>query len=275
MCLKKLSSLTIFIAILVMIYTGIILFIGPSCSIANWTNWELLGLTKAEYINIHTTFMLLFIIAMGVHLYYNLGPMLSYTKDEAKKVTNFTNELIMATLLSMAVFVGTLYEKSPFIELLDFGSELETAWEVRIEKPPFLHAELSSLLVFTRKMGYDLEKSKDILLSNNIKFREPQSLTQIAKQNDISPRFIYDLLRKNFEKEIVAVVQFAYINKKLIKDVATVLNMSSKEFLEKLKDMGLESKANEIFALESSNENVNIYKIVKKLGIKRNKEPKL
>lgn len=275
MCLKKLSSLTIFIAILVMIYTGIILFIGPSCSIANWTNWELLGLTKAEYINIHTTFMLLFIIAMGVHLYYNLGPMLSYTKDEAKKVTNFTNELIMATLLSMAVFVGTLYEKSPFIELLDFGSELETAWEVRIEKPPFLHAELSSLLVFTKKMGYDLEKSKDILLSNNIKFREPQSLTQIAKQNDISPRFIYDLLRKNFEKEIVAVVQFAYINKKLIKDVATVLNMSSKEFLEKLKDMGLESKANEIFALESSNENVNIYKIVKKLGIKRNKKPKL
>lgn len=275
MCLKKLSSLTIFIAILVMIYTGIILFIGPSCSIANWENWKLLGLTKAEYINIHTTFMLLFIVAMGVHLYYNLGPMLSYTKDEAKKITIFTNELIMATLLSIAVFVGTLYEKSPFIELLDFGTQMETAWESRIGKPPFIHAELTSLLVFTKKMGYDLEKSKTILLNNNIKFREPQSLTQIAKQNDISPKFIYDLLRKNFEKEIIAVVQFAHINKKLIKDIAMVLNMSESEFLDKLKEMGLESKANEIFALESSKKSVNIYKIVKKLGIKKNPESRL
>lgn len=271
MSLKKLSSLTIFIAILMMIYTGIILFVGPACQIANWTNWELLGLTKVQYYNVHSTFMILFIIAMAIHLYYHLDIILSYIKQKQKSFTIFTNEFIMAVLLSTAVLVGTLYEKSPFVEFLDFGNDMEAAWEKRIGHPPFTHAELSSLLVFTRKMGYDLERTREILLNNNITFREPQNLAQIAKQNDVSPRFIYELLRRNFKKEIISIVTFAHIDKKLIEDVATTLNMTSDEFLEKLEVMGLRAKAAEIFALDPLKDALTPEKIAKELGLE--KEP--
>lgn len=268
MDLKKISSLTIFFAILMMIYTGTILFVGPACHIANWTNWELLGLTKAQYINIHTTFMVLFTIALAIHLYYNLGDILTYTKQKVKKISIFTNEFFMASLLSIAVLVGTLYEKSPFVELLTFGSQMEDAWEKQIGNPPFTHAELSSLLVFTRKMGYDLEKTKEILIKNNIEFREPQSLAQIAKQNDISPKFIYELIRMNFVKEIIRIDTFVYMDKKVISDVATVLNMTSDEFLRKIREMGLQSKAADIFSLAKT-QDITPYQIARELGLKK------
>lgn len=60
MSLKKITSLTMLFAMLVMTYTGIILFITPPGRIANWSNWEIFGLTKEEYAQIHTTFMVSF-----------------------------------------------------------------------------------------------------------------------------------------------------------------------------------------------------------------------
>ena len=44
-------------------------------------------------------------------------------------------------------------------------------------------------------------KENTFTFANNITFEEEQSLSQIAKMNSVSPKFIYDLLRKNFEKD--------------------------------------------------------------------------
>ena len=59
--LRKLTSLTITFSFFIMSYTGIILFIAPKGRVANWTNWELFGLDKTEYTNLHVTFMVLFL----------------------------------------------------------------------------------------------------------------------------------------------------------------------------------------------------------------------
>ncbi len=51
---------------------------------------------------------------------------------------------------------------------------------------------------FTTRLGFDLEKSKEILLLNNIKFKEEQSIKDISEANSVSPQFIYNLLKKQF-----------------------------------------------------------------------------
>lgn len=51
--LRRFTSLTLTFTFLVMSYTGIILFIAPKGRVANWTNWELLGLDKTQYTNLH------------------------------------------------------------------------------------------------------------------------------------------------------------------------------------------------------------------------------
>jgi len=65
------SLMTFFVAasFLACIITGIVIFITPQGRIANWVDWELLGLLKEDWANIHIVFSVLFIIAGIIHLY--------------------------------------------------------------------------------------------------------------------------------------------------------------------------------------------------------------
>ena len=69
--LRRFTSLCIGFSFLIMSYTGIILFLAPKGRVANWTNWQLLGLDKTHYTHLHVTFMVLFLVGMIFHIYLN------------------------------------------------------------------------------------------------------------------------------------------------------------------------------------------------------------
>ena len=48
MKLKRITSLTIMLAFLVMVLTGIVLYIVPQGRVAYWADWRLLGLSKTS-----------------------------------------------------------------------------------------------------------------------------------------------------------------------------------------------------------------------------------
>jgi hypothetical protein len=48
------------------------LYIEPHGRVAYWTKWSFLGLEKDQWGNIHIFSGLLFLVAGGFHLYYNL-----------------------------------------------------------------------------------------------------------------------------------------------------------------------------------------------------------
>ncbi len=98
---KKITSLTMFFVMLVMTYTGIVLFIAPPGRIAHWSNWEIFGLTKDEYANIHSTFMALFIFMTLFHIFYNFKPITSYMKNKAREFVFFTKDMIVALVLTL------------------------------------------------------------------------------------------------------------------------------------------------------------------------------
>lgn len=200
MSLKKITSLTMLLVMIIMSFSGIMLFIAPPGRVANWANWEIFGLTKELYGNIHSTFMVLFIFATLLHIFYNWKPLTNYLKNSAKEMIFFTKDMIVASLITLFFLIGTIYTISPFSNFLDFGDGIKASWEKEYGTAPYSHAELSSFKSFSNKMGYNLEESKKILISNNISFNEDKSLSQIAKENKVSPQFIYNILRKNFEK---------------------------------------------------------------------------
>lgn len=269
MNLKKITSLTMLLAMFVMTYTGIMLFIAPPGRIANWANWDILALTKEQYASIHTTFMVLFVIATILHIYYNWKPMTSYMKNQAKELIVFTKEMITATIVTLVFLIGTLYEVSPFSNFLDFGEDIKDSWEQTYGSAPYSHAELSSLKNFCKKMGYDLEKSKEILTQNKIDFIETQSLSQIGKANSVSPQFIYQLLQKNFEKDGTTVIQLTGLGKMKIKDVAQRINMSTNEFLKKLQALGIKANEDDKFKDVAEENNMSPMDVMTQLGFSK------
>jgi len=269
MNLKKITSLTMLLSMIVMTYTGIMLFITPPGRIANWANWELLGLSKEQYADLHSTFMVLFVVATLLHIYYNWKPMTSYMKNTAKQMIVFTKDMVIASVITIVFLIGAIYQITPFSTFLDFGTDIKESWEKQYGTAPYSHAELSSLKSFCKKVGFDLTKSEEILKKNNIQYELEKSLSQIAKENQVSPQFIYNLLKTNFQKDGETIIELTGLGKKQIKDVAQNLKITPKEFLLKLKALGIEAKEDDKFKEIAESYDMSPMDIMTKLGYKK------
>jgi len=194
--IKKIISLTLAFSFLVMSITGIMLYIVPKGKIAYWANWEMLGLTKQQYGNIHITSMILFLVVTIWHIYYNWKPLLSYLKNSTKQITLFKKELLIALTLNVLFVGGTLMGIQPFQSVLDINDGIKTYWEEQYGSPPYGHAEESSLQSFSQRIRVNSPKALELLKSKGIVVESTsQTLLQIAEKNGISPKDIYNAIK--------------------------------------------------------------------------------
>jgi len=193
---RKITSLVMLWSALALIYTGIMLYIAPSGRVANWAGWSLFGLNKGEYEDLHTTFMVLFMVGMGMHLYYNWRPITLYLKNQARELVVLTKEMVIATLLSVAFVVGTLFSIPPFIQIVEFGKWSSEYWITIYGEPPFGHAELSALQQFTKRTGLNFQTSVKALRDAGIAFDEKENLEKIARNNRVTPQALYNIMLK-------------------------------------------------------------------------------
>jgi len=269
MSLKKITSLTMMLTMIMMTYTGIILFITPPGRIAHWAQWKLLGMTKEQFASVHSTFMVLFILATILHVYYNWKPLTSYMKNQAKQMIVFTKEMVVAVLLTAVFLMGALYEFSPFSNFLNFGSEVKESWEKEYGTPPYSHAELSSLDEFLRKLDYDRVQSETILQHNSIAYTLKQSMEDIAKENGTSPQKIHALLRGKLGKKGTSQnKQLSGLGKKSIKSVAEAMGMTTEELIVKLRDLGIQAKEDDKFKVIVEEHDQSPSDVVKALGFR-------
>ena len=192
MNIRKITSLTAFLSFFALVTTGVVLYIVPHGRVAYWTNWHLWGLTKTQWGNIHINLGLLFLIGIGLHSYYNWKAILSYLKNKAKQIKVFTREFNIALVFLIVFVIGTYMEVVPFKWILEINGSLKNAATQKYGEPPYGHAELSSLKVFAKKMGFDLTEAMTRLSKANISVEdEKQTLQEISKQNHLSPKQVY------------------------------------------------------------------------------------
>jgi hypothetical protein len=198
---KKIVSLTLSFSFLVMSLTGIMLFIVPKGKVAYWANWKMFGLTKTQYADIHITSMILFIVITVWHIYNNLKPLISYLKNTTKQITFFKKELLIALLLNALFVAGALMAFQPFKTVLDINEGIKTYWEKQYGSPPFGHAEESSFKAFSQQIGIDFDKATALLKEKGITVENnKQTLQQIAEQNGISAKDIYESIKPQQSK---------------------------------------------------------------------------
>lgn len=198
--MKKIISLLMLWAMLVMTYTGIMLFISPEGKVAYWVNWTMFGMSKSQFGNMHVSFMILFIIITIVHLYFNWKPLVSYMKNKTKKFVFFTKENMIALFISILFILGTLFTTTPFSTLFAFEKDIKHYWGDELGKPPYGHAELSSLKLFCKRTGYDVDEAIIALEKAGIKVQKKNhNLKKIAQYNNIIPAKIYDVIFEELE----------------------------------------------------------------------------
>ena len=271
MKLKKITSLVMLWSMIIMTYTGIILYIAPHGRVANWTNWELFGWDKDQFAQIHTTFMALFIVTTLLHIYYNFKPMVSYMKNTMKKFVFFTKEMIVALGITFIFLTGTLLQIPPFSSFLEFGDSIKEGWSKKSDEPPYGHAEESTLKDFSAKTGYKLQDVLRVLNKHNITAKDSQTLEAIAQQEEKPAKYIFTLIQDTLG---VAKSQneISGLGRKTFSQVSKELNINLEAFLKELEDMGIKAVKDDKFKSTVEKQGFDAREIINEFSETKSKE---
>ncbi len=196
MALRKVTSLTAFLAFIVMVVTGIVLYVVPQGRVAYWAEWRFLGGTKETWGAVHILIGLLFLIAGILHIILNWKPMVSYMKDRARQVRIFTPSFTAALFITGLFTAGAAADLPPFSWVMEWNGRIKEAQNRRFGEPPYGHAELSSLKVFAERVHLDLPRAMELLSQKGIRVEDPdQSLAAIARENGLTPQQVYEAVR--------------------------------------------------------------------------------
>ncbi len=244
--MKKIISLTLAFSFLVMSITGIMLYIVPKGKIAYWANWEMFGLTKSQYGDIHITSMILFLVVTIWHIYYNWKPLMNYLKNSAKQITLFKKELLIALALNFLFVGGTLMGVQPFQGVLDINDDIKAYWQKQYGSPPYGHAEESSLQSFSQRIGVNIQKAIELLKDKGIVVEnKSQTLLQIAQQNSISPEDIHYAIKPKGGKitigKAMADTGISFLGRRTLHELADMDKINLKKSLLFLQKEGFDA----------------------------------
>lgn len=189
-------TLTLTLAFIILVVTGIILYLTPKGRVANWVNWTMLGLDKEEWGAVHITSAILVLIASGFHLYFNWRVFVRYFKSNIKKGLNLKRELVVAVILGIVFVGGTVSNIPPFSTIMYLNEEIKDYWESRSPSAPIAHAEELTLEEFAGRIN--LTTDEIIVSLRQGGFTVPEGNPQIgdiAEANNIAPSDIYAVIK--------------------------------------------------------------------------------
>jgi hypothetical protein len=257
----SIRSLTAFIvtwAFIVLMVTGLVLYVVPHGRVAYWVQWSLAGMEKDQWAWVHMIFGGIFIVAGILHLYFNWKPFKQYLAERVKGHLALKQEVIVATLATVVIFLLAVFDLPPASWIIDLNARLKDSWvsEPSLE-PPFGHAERASLAGISKRMDLDLDKALEALRVNDIAFDGPRdTLEAIARRNEMTPMAVYALISRH-EKvpdtpstsmtaaEIEARYMGTGLGRKAISVLCQTADLEVAACLERLSDAGIAAAADD------------------------------
>jgi phage antirepressor YoqD-like protein len=180
---------------IIVILSGIILYLSPPGRVAHWSYWSLFWLTKTEWQAIHTIFTFLFVLIGGFHVYYNWKPLMNYLRRKTKESFQLRKEMFIALVLTVFIFAGTYNGVPPFSTVMDFGETLTDSWSSDKTEPPIPHAEQMTVGEFARLIKVPEENFIRLLNKNGYSVKDTNmTLEDLAAEYDVTPSKFFELV---------------------------------------------------------------------------------
>ena len=237
-------SFGLFIALLMMLVSGVILYLSPPGRVANWTDWRMIGLTKRGWQNQHIIFGFSFLILSVFHLFFiNWKAFLSYLKSKTSKGLKNPGELFTIVILSSLFGIGTYFDIEPFSAVLKFGDAISNSWEQPEKQAPLPHAELMTLQQLAEQTG--LGGDPEVLIKKLEKAglqvnSQHQTLGEIATMNGKTAEEVYEYIAP--PKTAKHTIQGQGFGKKTLQEIADEGGVSSMSLQLALQQKGIEAK---------------------------------
>lgn len=198
---RGLTSLLLSLSFLVLIISGIVLFLSPKGRVAFWTNWTLLGLSKEDWEAIHINISVLVLAVSGFHLYFNWTLFVKYIKVRTKWAFNMKKEMLASTLIVTLIVVGSLFGLPPFSTVMNLHDKSQAFWEERAPRAPAPHAEEFSLGHLAKTIGLSIEEVTTALEKEGF---TPESrfisVRELGEKHGVAPSEVYAAITKHHQK---------------------------------------------------------------------------
>jgi hypothetical protein len=268
---RKITSLTALLSFIVTTITSVILYIVPEGRVAYWADWHLLGMTKSQWGDVHTTVGTLFLLALVLHIWLNWKPIMNYMKNRARELVVMTAPMIVSFILVFLVFAGTLIGVPPMSTLLDYGAQIKERATETYGNPPYGHAETSPLKKFCGFLGLDTAMAVTALHEAGFdsSINENSLIKDIARSRGVSPQHVYDIIRVKQGGDpfsLMPVQPPEGTGKLTVNAVCKTYGLELEEVLARLKGAGIDATPESTFkslAGEHDMSPKDIYQIVK------------
>jgi len=190
-------SIGLLFSFIVMFISGIVLYIAPEGSLSRWISWDVLNLSKNQWEQQHTVFSYLFILFTVFHIFkINWGLLLSYFTPEKIKISNF-KEIVIAFLITILVFIGTLYNVGPLRFVNNLGGTISDNFSENVEMPSIPDSEKLTIKQFSSEiLNTSYENINEILKNKDFEdLREDILVEDFCLINNMSPHEFYKILK--------------------------------------------------------------------------------
>jgi hypothetical protein len=244
---KSFVSFSLVWSFLIILISGIVLYIAPPGRVSNWTNWMLFGFTKAQWQAMHTLFSLAFVILSVFHLIvFNWKVFWFYIMTKTSGQLNKKKELLISLALIVVVFAGTYFNIQPFKAVMDYGEYTTESWEVKEEIAPIPHAEL---LTIKELSGKYIPMSADSILlmikAKGLKVDSTgQTILKISELNNITPVQLYSMItpqNKTGENKATHTPVIQGLGRKTFREIAAERGQDVNVSIEILKKNNIEA----------------------------------
>jgi len=191
-------SIALLFSFLVMMFSGIVLYIAPEGSLSRWIGWEVLGLTKSQWEQQHTIFSYLFVIFTVLHIFkINWTWLWSYFFVKKMRFV-FHKEILVALAITVIFFTGTLTNINPFRWVSDAGETISKSFGKSVERPDISDPEKMTIEQFVQEV-FNLSYAEflEVAKIHQLEIsRKEQTVQDFCSDNNIFPVELHEILKK-------------------------------------------------------------------------------
>ena len=193
--IRATASLIITLSFIVIVISGLVLYFSPRGRVANWSGWMMMGVGKEDWGAVHTTLGLLMVVGVGFHVFYNWKIIVRYFKMPFAERKRSHREVATAVLVTLVVFIGTLFGWPPFSAVDSIKHSAKDYWEKAEVRSPYAHAEEDTLEVFADNLGRPLDELLERLEEKGFEAQSPAiTVGELADKFDATPNDIFSAL---------------------------------------------------------------------------------
>lgn len=126
--MRAVFSVASVFAMLILLFSGVALYVAPSCRVAEITGWSFLGVSKESWETVHVVFAVLLVVCALVHLVLNWTAFAKYAVNTSGGSARPRGLFLLIGVIALLFFLSAVYRVPPAVWVHDVHERIKSSY---------------------------------------------------------------------------------------------------------------------------------------------------